>query len=534
MTNPLEIIRLTIQLFCVSTLFAMGLGITLDDVKAPFRNLLALAIIIAVNNLLAPLLGLLIVAAPTLLQGGIFAELAEQIVPLTEGQRLGLLLAMLASGSLLGPVLAQISGAPAPFARGVMVVLAGVSALLIPVKLEMLSQFSPSIAGSGQAVDAGAVFITILVYQLLPLALGILVKIQYDVIAERLRPLIVQLTGLTFLVMVAVVLASGQALISLPGKAPGVRTEVPGGVIEIPIGAPSSADILTAVSENVGDKVSPNASAQTTADGAWMVFTPRTTYTMGYISPTLSALKTDPVTVSFTISTTPQEISNRVTELNARQISTALVDDFKTDADIELSSDLAVVIEEGHQWALVNAVDTFFVEAESDSESGSTQLTLYQELPEPSGIIGQFVKTLEALPVIGPVIDFLTQLVVILIPYALFAAIGALLLVTGNYTGVAIRNLVGVAGDAIPHTLATTTAVRGVTMALIIVVNHPVTPPGLIVEAIAVVLVFFVVSLAVAAHQAVQWGRAAEPARLGASTAKSAEELGALSAGTES
>lgn len=510
MTNPSEIIRLTIQLFCVSTLFAMGLGVTLDDVKAPFRNLLALAIIIAVNNFLVPLLGLLIVAAPALLQGGIFADLAEQIVPLTDGQQLGLLLAMLASGSLLGPVLAQISGAPAPFARGVMVVLAGVSALLIPVELELLSQFRLSIAGAGHTIDAGAVFITLLVYQLLPLALGILVNIRYAAIAERLRPLIVQLTGLTFLVMVAMLLASGEALISLPGKAPGVRTEVPGGAIELPTGAPSSADILTAVSAKLGDKVSPDASVQTLADGEWMIFTPRTTYAMGYVSPTLSVLKTDPVTVSFTISAPPQETSNRVTELNARQISTALVDAFKMDADIELSSDLAVVIEEGHQWALVNAADTFFVEAESDSESGSTQLTLYQELPEPSGVIGQFVKTLEGLPVIGPAIgsaiDFLTQIVVVLIPYALFAAIGALLLIIGNYTGVAIRNLVGVAGDAIPHTLATTTAARGATMALIVVVNHSVVPPELVVEAIAVMLAFFVVSLAVAGHQAVQWG----------------------------
>lgn len=534
MTNPLEITRLSIQLFCVSTLFAMGLGITLDDVKAPFRNLLALTIIIAVNNLLVPLLGLLIVTAPTLLQGGIFAELAEQIVPLTEGQQLGLLLAMLASGSLLGPVFAQTSGAPAPFARGVMVVLAGVSALLLPFELELLSQFRLSIASSGQAIESSAIFITLLVYQLLPLAVGVLIKMRYDAIAERLRPLIVQLAGLTFLVMVSVLLASGEALISLPGKAPGVRTEVPGGTIEAPTSEPTSADVLAAVKGKVGGKVSADAAVQALTEETWMVFTPRTTYITGYISPTLSVLKTDPVTVSFAISATPQEIANRVTELNARQISAALVDNFETDGDIELSSDLAVVIEEDHQWALVNAADTFFIEAESDSESGSTQLTLYQELPEPSGVIGQFVKTLEALPVIGPVIDFLTQIVVILVPYLLFAAVAALLLVIGNYAGVAVRNLVGVSGNAIPHTLATTTAVRGVTMALIVVVNHPVTPSKLVVEAIAVVLVFFVVSLAVAAHQAVQWGKAAEPARLNEPATESAEGLNALSAGTES
>ena len=84
------------------------------------------------------------------------------------------------------------------------------------------------------------------------------------------------------------------------------------------------------------------------------------------------------------------------------------------------------------------------------------------------GLVGEFLKTLEALPVIGPVIDFLTQLVGELLPFAMLVAVAALILLIGNYGGVAVRNVAKGDGDGIPHALATSTAARNVSMALIL------------------------------------------------------------------
>jgi predicted Na+-dependent transporter len=350
MNNWPEVIRFVVQIFCVAAMFAMGLGITLDDVKAPFRNLLALAIIVVVNNLLVPILGILIVGAATLLQGTPLAELAEQIVPLTGGEQIGFLLLFLAAGTVVTPFLAGIAGAPIAFSRGIMVVLAGVSALILPIALALLGQFRDVLAGAGNDLAAGPVFVTLLIYQLAPLAIGILIKSQYDVIAQRLRPLIVQFAGLSFLVALAAVVSSSTGFIDQ-------QTEI----------------------------------------------------------------------------------------------------------------------------AALLGIDTF-------------------------------LQALEELPVLGPVVEFLLTLILILLPYAVFVAVTLLLITVGNAAGTVVRSLVAASGSGIPHSLAITTAVRNVTMVLIIAATHLIGITGgtpnrdLGQDAIGIILGFFLVSLIVAAHQAVQWG----------------------------
>ena len=512
-----ETIRFTIQLFCIATMFAMGLGVSLADIRAPFRNLLALALIVAVNNILVPLLGFFIVVMPSLLQGGFFGDLAKEIVPLSQGQQVGFLLLLLASGSLLGPLLARVSGATADFARGIMVVLVGATALIMPFQLELIAQQPTIFKNLSISVESGEVFMTLLIYQLLPLAVGLLINMQSALLARLLRPLLLQLTGISFLVLLAMIAISGEAAISLPGKAPGVRTEVNTTAVVTPTNDLASVDILTEVKAmpNV-DEFPENASAQGLADDAWVVFNAHSTYFVEHISPTLNVSRTNSITVSFGISGTENEIGNRVNELDERQISSALLDDFKSIADIELSSDLVAVIEEDFEWALVNAEDTYFVVIEEDVDPGGSLLIVYQELPEPQGIISEFLSLLEGLPVIGPIVDFLTKLVVILLPYALLIAVGALLLASGRLTGVAVRNIVKAEGPDIPATLATSTAVRNVSMALIIIANHflnELDHNGLAAigtTALAMVMVFYVINLIVAARQAAKWGSGEE------------------------
>lgn len=361
MSIPSEVVQFTAQLFCVATLFAMGLGVTLEDVEAPFRNLLALVIIVAVTNLLTPLLGVLIIMAATVLQGGIFADLAKAIVPLTGGQKLGFLLIMLAAGSLLAPMLAEVAGVQGKFARGIMVALVGISTVVIPMELALLAQITKVLDEYGAVFDGGRIFTTLFVYQLLPLAVGILLNARYAVIAARLRPLMTQFAGLTFVTVLALASAGGY-------------------------------------------------------------------------------------------------------------------------------------------------------------------VQLVAELPaEPPALIAQLVKTLEGLPLVGQLIDGLSTIITLALPYAMFAAVAALLLVIGNYTGVAVRNLVKLPAPApapspapapppspeIPHTLAMTTAVRGVTLALMVAISVLGTQSATLPATLATILVFHLVSLLVAAHQAVQWGKPA-------------------------
>lgn len=519
MNNWPEVIRFVIQLFCAAAMFAMGLGITLDDVKAPFRNLLALAIIVLVNNLLVPILGVLIIGAAGLLQGTPLAELAEQIVPLTGGQGIGFLLLFLAAGTVVTPFLAGIAGAPIAFSRGIMVVLAGVSALILPIALALLGQFGDILAGANNALPAGSVFLTLLIYQLVPLAVGILIRSQYEVIAQHLRPLIVQFTGLSFLVVLAALIASTPGLLSLPTAATGELVEV-GDPQVVTLTTPiSSTAVLTQV-----QAMELNGSLPTDAtirsldeEGHWLIFDNQTTYlvtaTGTDLAPSLTVTPLEDPSASFTITPTIPTFQNRTAELDAGQFSHTLARILRTHGIPTGLIKQSAVLAEGTQWALVDSDTTYFVEAQPGLAENEFRLAVFQQQMDTSQLLLDFLQTLEGLPVLEPVIDFLMGLILILLPYAMFVAVTLLLVVVGNAAGTAVRSLVDASGSGIPHSLAITTAVRNVTMALIIAVNHLV---GIVdianggdlgQNAAGVILGFFLVSLIVVAHQAVQWGK---------------------------
>jgi len=525
MNNWPDVIRFVVQLFCVATMFAMGLGITLDDIKAPFRNPLALAIIIVVNNLLIPILGIVIVLIASVPQVGPLATLAGEIVPLNGGHQLGFLLLFLGAGTVVSPFLARIAGAPLAFTRGTMVVLVGVSAILVPILLNLLAQFGNLLVGTAAALPIGAVFITLLIYQLVPLAVGILIKSQYSVIARRLRPLIVVLTGLSFLVAVAAVAASTPGLFSLPATASGAPTLVAATQVPTSTAALRAADVLDGVEQKVDTQKLPKerAIAPLAEASRWVLYDRSTAYRIiaagRDIAPKLVIVATAEPTQAFTLTLTVPAFQNRVKELNAGQFSQALAREFEQRPDFSnITANQIAILENGARWVLVNATSTYYIAAEDDPQTGNAQLVITQQLPEAPQLLLPFLQGLEGLPVLDPVIDFLGGLIVVLLPYAMFVAIVALLLIIGNAGGTIIRSLVEVKGEGIPHAVAIETAVRNVSIALIIAANYLIGLPDqdnggdLGQNATAVILAFFLVSLIVTAHQAVQWGKQAKAA----------------------
>ncbi|MBI1298825.1 hypothetical protein GC175_28155 [bacterium] len=204
--NILDVISFVVKLFCVSTMLAMGLSVSIDDMLKPFRNKLALAIIVLVNNVLVPLIGLVIVILPPALQGTPLQTVVEAILPLTDGQKIGFLLLLMASGALLGPIFAEIAKLSTDLARGIMVTSAGATTLSIPLLLILVAPFLNADSLDGASIEPIPVFLTLLSYQLLPLALGIFLKEKYSKIAVWMRPVFVQATTLAFLVLVALLI----------------------------------------------------------------------------------------------------------------------------------------------------------------------------------------------------------------------------------------------------------------------------------------------------------------------------------------
>ncbi len=531
MVNADAAIHLIIPIFSIATMFAMGLETTFTDTLAPLRNMLAVGIIILVNNILIPLLGFVIIVMPTMLTGTMFEGVMSQFVPLIGGQGLGFLLLMLASGSLLAPALARIGGGSVPFAKGVMVVLAVATALLAPFELAIVCGFR-SVCDSGGAafgVQPGAVFTTLLTYQLLPLAVGIVIKVWYDALAVQIRPLFVQLTGLAFLVLLAVLVLSAQQLqlplIKLPtsGLLAPVKLEVGKEAIPTDNSVNPSSEFLARFKESVGN-LPENPSIITLGPGkGWALVNGGTTYRLvstGDIEKQprkLSAQRLQPpgnliylLTVS---SDKPEDEANvafdtRVAELNTGQISQKLIEAFEGQLGMKLIVPFNQVIPLAapQTWALVDASEMYRLTLDGD------KVAVSQDTPQPIGVVADFMTALAAIPVIGPVISFLTSLVTILLPYLLFAAVAALVMLLGRYGGLAVRSSVGVTGDSIPRAMAVSTVVRNVSVALLLADQS--IPTGVRLEAIATIVVFYLVCLVVAGHQAVQWGKepVAQPA----------------------
>lgn len=369
--NAVQGLFFTIPIFCIATMFAMGLDITVEDAVAPLRNLLALAVIVLVNNVFVPLVALVVIALPTLLAGGPFSGFAQLIAPLEGGQTIGFLLLVLASGSILGPTFAKISGATDAFAKGMMIALVVASALLLPIELKLLNSFEIGVA---TGFESGTIFTLLLLFQLLPLALGIVINVRYAAVAVRLRPLIVQLTGLSFLILLALFLMSSNA---------------------------------------------------------------------------------------------------------------------------------------------------------------TQQVTQPQQVAQPLEIVSKVLAGLEDLPMIGGIIKILEQLITIVWPYAVLAAVAAIIMIIGYYGGVAVRNIVGASGSGIPHSMASSTVVRNVSFALILAAEYASSSPDDGVQAIGMVLIFYLVSLIIAAHKAVQWGAEEETGDVGLEdmVAELTEDIDALGVG---
>lgn len=117
----------------------------------------------------------------------------------------GFLIVAVCPGAAYGPPLTALAAGSVPAAVGLMVILAGSSAILAPVLLKLLL---PIIAASAALnVNAAKVVVTLLISQLLPLFAGLGVREWRPLLADRLRPPAQRLSGFLNLAAVVLILA---------------------------------------------------------------------------------------------------------------------------------------------------------------------------------------------------------------------------------------------------------------------------------------------------------------------------------------
>lgn len=219
-----RLINVLVTITLVEMMLAIGLSVTLADLGAVTRNWRLLAMAALANYVCVPAatVGLLLIFDPHPMVAAGFLILAA------------------CPGAPFGPPLTALAKGNVPVSVGLMVLLAGTSAVVAPPLLRMLL---PWVAGEQSVqVDAAKMMVTLFAMQLLPLAAGLAVRQWRPSLAARLQtpatlvskvlnlvvvilivavqfPLLVQIRFAGFVGMLALLLASLAAgwLLGGPG-----------------------------------------------------------------------------------------------------------------------------------------------------------------------------------------------------------------------------------------------------------------------------------------------------------------------------
>jgi BASS family bile acid:Na+ symporter len=150
--------------FVVTSMLAMGAGLTIRQIIEPLRNARLVAFALLANFVLMPL--------------GAFA--LAKLLRLQEPFGIGLLLLGCAAGAPFLPKLAELAKGNLPFAVGAMVLSMVATVAYAPIVLPLLLP--------GVSVNPAKIAQSLVLLMLLPLGIGLFVKAPFDALAARMKP----------------------------------------------------------------------------------------------------------------------------------------------------------------------------------------------------------------------------------------------------------------------------------------------------------------------------------------------------------
>jgi len=165
--------------FVVSSMLAVGLGLTLSQIAAPLRNVRLVAMGLATNFVLMPLA----------------AVVLGRLLRLDTPFAVGLVILGSAAGAPFLPLLAKLSKGDMAFAVGLMVLLMILSVGYMPLVLPLLLE--------GVSVDAMKIARSLLLLMLLPLAIGLVARARWEPAAARIKPVLDRVSSLSLVLLIA-------------------------------------------------------------------------------------------------------------------------------------------------------------------------------------------------------------------------------------------------------------------------------------------------------------------------------------------
>jgi bile acid:Na+ symporter, BASS family len=170
--------------FVVSSMLAMGTGLTVAQIIEPLRNARLLVLALLANFVLMPLV----------------AFALGKVLWLDEPFGIGLLVLGCAAGAPFLPKLAELAKGNLAFAVGAMVLLMVVTVGYLPVVLPLLLE--------GVSVDPWKIARSLILLMLLPLAVGLALKAYYEAMAARVKPALDWISNVSLILLVLLISAA--------------------------------------------------------------------------------------------------------------------------------------------------------------------------------------------------------------------------------------------------------------------------------------------------------------------------------------
>ena len=170
--------------FVISSMLGMGAGLTVGQILKPLRNIRLVVLALLANFVLTPL-GALALA---------------KLLWLDEPLGVGLLLLGCAAGAPFLPKLAQLAEGNLAFAIGAMVLLMVTTVIYVPIVLPLLIP--------GVSVDPRSIAGSLVLFMLLPLGAGLLLKALFERLAAWLKPIVDRISNISLVSLVLFISAA--------------------------------------------------------------------------------------------------------------------------------------------------------------------------------------------------------------------------------------------------------------------------------------------------------------------------------------
>jgi BASS family bile acid:Na+ symporter len=191
------IFNISVLVFVVGSMLGMGLSLTIKQILEPLKNVRLVISSILANFIVIP----------------VFVYVMLMVLPVSEGERIGLILLSLSAGAPFLPKLAEMSKGNIAFSIGLMLLLMVITIFFLPLVLPLLL--------SGAAVSSWAIAKSLIVMMLLPLIIALWIRAKFESLAGRIQPIFTQLTNIALLLItVTLLILHFQSMIDMIG--PGI------------------------------------------------------------------------------------------------------------------------------------------------------------------------------------------------------------------------------------------------------------------------------------------------------------------------